>query len=148
MLSETYYYICKLDYLMTLFHFLVILQGTVAFGLVVTILMQRSEGGGLGVGGSPSGLMSARGAADFMTRMTSFLAILFVSLSVALAFVAAQQGTGGVIDDSFERLPVQAPEAPAEIAPQAPVAPAVDDPLAAAAAAAAASESDEDEAAQ
>ena len=36
--------------------------------LVGVILMQRSEGGGLGMGGSPSGLMSARGAADFMTR--------------------------------------------------------------------------------
>lgn len=128
---------------MGLFQFLVIVQGTIAFALVVTILMQRSEGGGLGVGGSPSGLMSARGAADFMTRMTAVLAILFITLSVSLAFVAAKQGTGGVIDSSFERAP--AAQAPAEIAPQAPVAPVADDPLAAAAAAAAASESDEEE---
>lgn len=124
---------------MGLFQFLIILQGTVAFGLVVTILMQRSEGGGLGVGGSPSGLMSARGAADFMTRLTSFLAILFISLSVALAFVAAKQSSGTAVDNSFERTPV---EAPAELAPtQDLIAPPVsDDPLEAAAAAAAASE--------
>lgn len=128
---------------MGLFQFLVIVQGTVAFALVVTILMQRSEGGGLGVGGSPSGMMSARGAADFMTRMTSVLAILFISLSVSLAFVAAKQGTGGAIDDSFERAPVE--QAPTELAPQAPVAPVADDPLAAAAAAAAASESGEED---
>lgn len=130
---------------MGLFQFLVILQGTVAFGLVVTILMQRSEGGGLGVGGSPSGLMSARGAADFMTRLTSFLAVLFISLSVALAFVAAKQSAGTAIDDSFERAPI---DAPAELAPtDNPIAPPVsDDPLeAAAAAAAAASEGSGDD---
>ncbi len=126
---------------MGLFQFLIILQGTVAFGLVVAILMQRSEGGGLGVGGSPSGLMSARGAADFMTRLTSFLAILFISLSVALAFVAAKQSSGSTIDDSFERT---APEPTSELAPtQNPIAPPTsDDPLEAAAAAAAASEED------
>ena len=43
----------------------------IAAALVGVILMQRSEGGGLGMGGSPSGLMSARGAADFLTRSTS-----------------------------------------------------------------------------
>lgn len=126
---------------MGLFQFLIILQGTVAFGLVVTILMQRSEGGGLGVGGSPSGLMSARGAADFMTRLTSFLAIMFISLSVALAFVAAKQSSGTPVDDSFERTPVEAPaEEASELAPaENPIAPPVsDDPLEAAAAAAAA----------
>lgn len=129
---------------MSLFQFLVILQGTVAFALVVTILMQRSEGGGLGVGGSPSGLMSARGAADFMTRLTSFLAILFVSLSVSLAFVAAKQSAGSAVDTSFERAEI---EAPADLTPIAPAAPVTDDPLAAAAAAAA-SESEGDNAAE
>lgn len=133
---------------MGLFNFLVILQGTIAFALVVTILMQRSEGGGLGVGGSPSGLMSARGAADFMTRSTTVLAILFISLSVGLAFVAAQQGSVSEIDDSFQRETVE--QSPTELAPQAPANPAAagapvsDDPLAAAAAAAA-NESAEDD---
>ncbi len=133
---------------MGLFHFLVIVQGTIAFALVVTILMQRSEGGGLGVGGSPSGLMSARGAADFMTRTTTVLAILFISLSVGLAFVAAQQGSVSEIDDSFQREAVE--QAPAELAPEAPVnpalpaAPATDDPLEAAAAAAASESEGED----
>ncbi len=52
--------------------------------------MQRSEGGGLGIGGggSPGGLMCARGAADFLTRMTKWLAVVFVVLSIALAAVA------------------------------------------------------------
>lgn len=109
---------------MGLFHFLIILQGIVAAALVGIILMQRSEGGGLGMGGgSPSGLMSARGAADFMTRTTTFLAITFVSLSVALAFVAAQQGGTSTLDESLERtqVPVTAPQvAPATEPAEAP----------------------------
>ena len=45
--------------------------------------MQRTEGGGLGVGGSSSGFMTARGAADFLTRATSILGGLFIILSIA-----------------------------------------------------------------
>ena len=56
-----------------MFTFLLIVQTLVAAALVGVILMQRSEGGGLGVGGSSSGLMTARGAADFLTRATAVL---------------------------------------------------------------------------
>jgi preprotein translocase subunit SecG len=88
-----------------LFTFLTVVQGIVAAALVGIILMQRSEGGGLGMGGggSPGGLMSARGAADFMTRTTAILAFLFVALSVVLAIVAV--GTTGTreIEDAFQR---------------------------------------------
>ena len=62
-----------------MFLFLTVLQAIVAALLVGVILMQKSEGGGLGVGGSPSGMMSARGAADLLTRTTAtVLAVLFV----------------------------------------------------------------------
>ena len=88
---------------MGLFHFLIVVQGIIAAALVGVILMQRSEGGGLGMGGSPSGLMSARGAADFMTRATTILATLFIGLAVALAFVAAQQGGSDGIDNTLKR---------------------------------------------
>ena len=67
---------------MSLFIFLTVLQALIAAALVGVILVQRSEGGGLGVGGSPSGLMSARGAANFLTRATTILATLFVAASV------------------------------------------------------------------
>ena len=51
-----------------MFLFLTVVQAIVAAALVGVILIQKSEGGGLGVGGgNPSGLMSARGAADFLT---------------------------------------------------------------------------------
>ena len=56
-----------------MFAFLLVVHALVAAVLVTVILMQRSEGGGLGVGGSSSGLMTARGAADFLTRATAIL---------------------------------------------------------------------------
>ena len=71
-----------------MFTFLLIVQTIVATALVGTILMQRSEGGGLGVGGSSSGFMTARGAADFLTRSTAVLGTIFVCLSIALAAIA------------------------------------------------------------
>ncbi len=90
---------------MSLFLFLTVVQAIVAFGLVCVVLMQRSEGGGLGIGGggSPGGLMSARGAADFLTRTTKWLAVLFVVLSIALAAVAIDATSGREIDDSLDR---------------------------------------------
>jgi preprotein translocase subunit SecG len=84
-----------------LFTFLLVVQAIVAAALVTVILMQRSEGGGLGMGGSPSGLMSARGAADFLTRATTVLATIFVSLSIILAVIAATQHRGATIDSSL-----------------------------------------------
>ncbi len=93
---------------MSLFLFLTVVQAIVAAALVGIILMQRSEGGGLGIGGSPSGMMSARGAADFLTRTTRFLAILFVILSIALAAVAVDATGGDEIQSTIDRTVVPA----------------------------------------
>ena len=95
---------------MSLFVFLTVVQAIVAAALVGVILMQRSEGGGLGIGGggSPGGLMSARGAADFLTRTTKILAIAFVALSILLAAVAVDATSGREIDDTFDRTVVPA----------------------------------------
>ena len=114
-----------------MFTFLLIVQTLVAAAMVAVILMQRSEGGGLGVGGSPTGLMSARGAADFLTRTTAILAVLFVVLSIALAGLAAVERAPTQIDPSLQRQgPARTPLAPA---PAAPGQPPVVDPLAGAA---------------
>lgn len=113
---------------MGLFHFLIVVQAVIAASLVGIILMQRSEGGGLGMGGSPSGLMSARGAADFLTRTTTILATLFILLSISLAFVAAREGGTGGIDDTLQRTEVPATQtAPAAGANAAPATPAAAD---------------------
>jgi preprotein translocase subunit SecG len=118
---------------MGIFHFLIVVQGIIAASLVGVVLMQRSEGGGLGMGGSPSGLMSARGAADFMTRLTTILATLFILLSISLAFVAAREGGTTNIDTTLERTQVPATQTAPAASPEAPAAdkaaPATEVPL-------------------
>lgn len=110
---------------MGLFHFLIVVQGIIAASLVGVILMQRSEGGGLG-GGSPAGLMSARGAADFLTRTTAILASAFVLLSITLAFVAAREGGPTAINETLKTTaPAKSDIAPV-IAPATGTAPAGD----------------------
>lgn len=96
-----------------MFTFLLVVQALIAATLVGVILMQQSEGGGLGMGGSPSGLMSARGAANFLTRATGILAVTFVGLSIALAVVATQRAAPSTIDTSLAKKPVPVVPAPA-----------------------------------
>jgi preprotein translocase subunit SecG len=103
-----------------MFKFLLIVQTLVAASLVGVILMQRSEGGGLGVGGSSSGFMTARGAADFLTRSTAILGGLFVVLSIVLAAIAGASREPAKIDTSLANqvapapAPAPSPQQPAE----------------------------------
>ena len=78
-----------------------------ALALVGVILLQRSEGGALGIGGGGSGggMMSSRGAANLLTRATAILATCFIATSVMLAILS-----GGV----------RAPSSVIETEPQAP----------------------------
>ncbi len=100
-----------------LYTFLLIVHAIIAAALVTVILMQRSEGGALGMGGSPSGLMSARGAADFLTRATTVLAIAFVAMCIGLAAYASfRAAPSSSIDTSLAR--------PASTAPAKPAVPA------------------------
>ena len=96
-----------------MFLFITVIQAIVGAALVGVILMQRSEGGGLGIGGSPSGMMSARGAADFLTRATKWLAVLFVALSILLAALAVAETDTGSLETTLDR----------NVAPAAPVDP-------------------------
>ena len=97
-----------------MFTFLLIVQTLVAATLVGTILMQRSEGGGLGVGGSSAGLMTARGAADFLTAM-------FIILSIALAGIAGVSRQAATVDTSLAK---EQPFQPVSQTPVQPTAPA------------------------
>ncbi len=108
-----------------MFTFLLVVHMIVAAVLVAVILMQRSEGGGLASGGNPAGLMSARGAADFLTRATAILATVFVILSIMLAALAARERAPTTVDTSLVGKT-------ADTSPEPAAAPA--DPLAAAAA--------------
>jgi preprotein translocase subunit SecG len=130
---------------MSLFLFLTVIQALVAAALVGVVLMQRSEGGGLGIGSSPGGAFGARGAADFLTRSTKWLAVAFVALSIVLAGLAVRESRVGGVTTTLERGapapakpdlladPVLAPaQGPAAAAPAegAPAAPAGEGPAA------------------
>jgi preprotein translocase subunit SecG len=113
-----------------MFKFLLVLQTLVAASLVAVILMQRSEGGGLGVSSSSAGLMTARGAADFLTRATAILGGMFITISILLASIAGVSRESTTVDTSLARpaQQQQAPAAPAtapagnETAPAVPLA--------------------------
>ena len=118
-----------------------VFQVFLAIGLIGVVLLQRSEGGGLGIGssGGMGSFMSVRGTANLLTRVTAILAALFMTTCLALALLATPRQTPRSIFDtpgSAQGLPgsqipasapVQAPadggSAPAPAA-QAPVAPA------------------------
>ncbi|MBV9527689.1 preprotein translocase subunit SecG [Sphingomonas sp.] len=101
-----------------MFAFLLIVQILIASSLVLVILMQRSEGGGLGVGGSSSGFMTARGAADFLTRSTSILGGAFIILSIVMAAIAGATRQAPTIDTSLGNSVTSPQTAPAQ--PQQP----------------------------
>lgn len=95
--------------------FLLVVHTLIAILLVGVILLQKSEGGGLGIGGGTGGgLMTARGAANLLTRLTTIFGGLFILTSILLAVLAA--GTSGPrkVDTSLARkpAPVSAPAAP------------------------------------
>lgn len=106
-----------------MFAFLLIVQSVVAISLIGVILMQRSEGGGLGVGGSSSGFMTARGAADFLTRSTAILGGTFIVLSIVMAAIAGATRQPVKIDTSLagkttQQQQQQAPVVPVPVQPQ------------------------------
>jgi preprotein translocase subunit SecG len=114
---------------MSLFIFLTIIQALIAAALVGVVLMQRSEGGGLGIGSSPGGAFGARGAADFMTRATKWLAVMFVLLSIVLAALAVREtsvsGVSSTLDRDVQGTPGGTPDLLADpVAPPAGTAPA------------------------
>ena len=97
---------------------LLVLHIIFAVMLVGAVLLQRSEGGALGIGGGTmGGLMSARGAATGITRLTGVLATCFIATSLTLAILAGNAKTGTSITD----VPAPAQTQPAE--PSTPVVP-------------------------
>ncbi len=70
---------------------LLVVHLMIASALVAVVLVQRSEGGALGIGGGGGGgFMSGRGAANAMTRLTAYLAAAFFASSIALTLIANQ----------------------------------------------------------
>jgi preprotein translocase subunit SecG len=96
---------------------LLIVHLFVTLALIGVVLIQRSEGGGLGIGSSQGmgSFMSGRGTANLLTRTTAILAAIFMALSLTLALM--NRGTTGVAGSLLANPP------PATTAPAAPPAP-------------------------
>ena len=129
---------------------LIVIHLMVVLALVGVVLLQRSEGGGLGIGGG-SGFMTARGAANALTRSTAILGAAFFATSLLLSILATygdkptdilnqvpatQSGSGGVLKQlGGKDIPAPAADAPAAPAAKTPADPAASAPAATAPAA-------------
>lgn len=80
---------------------LLVIYLMVVLALIGVVLIQRSEGGGLGIGGG-SGFMSARGTANALTRTTAILAALFFVLALGMGILARYQPNA---TDVLDRIP-------------------------------------------
>lgn len=97
----------------------------IAIALVGVILLQRSEGGALGIGGGGGGgLVTGRAAGNILTRATGILAAAFFATSLILAILANGHGKGESLLDEPADLPAASPTAPATSGEAAPAAPA------------------------
>jgi preprotein translocase subunit SecG len=96
----------------------------IAIGLVIVVLLQRSEGGGLGMGRA-DGFMSARGQANLLTRTTAILATIFFITSIALAILAGTHSKPSSFMEQGRPPAGQSapPAAPSTGTPPAPPAP-------------------------
>lgn len=121
---------------------LIVIHLLIVLVLVGLVLLQKSEGGGLGIGGG-SGFMTARGSANVLTRTTAILAGLFFLTSIILSVLGSQSrqprsildsaprpagqtapsGQGGGILDQLNQLRPQQPAGPAPQPDQGPQAP-------------------------
>ena len=110
---------------------LLVIHLIVALALIGAVLLQRSEGGALGIGSGGGGggnLFSARGVGNALTRTTAILAVCFFITSIGLTLIAVRGvGSGGSL---FEGAATPAGQAPANgetggsVLPQLPAAPA------------------------
>ena len=106
---------------------LLIIHMLIALGLVGAVLLQRSEGGALGIGGGGAGggaMFSSRGAGNVLTRATAGLAAAFFVTSIALTILARENRAPGSVFDGVQTEGQGAPQDPGVVLPRLPDAPA------------------------
>lgn len=108
----------------------------ISIALTAVVLLQRSEGGALGMGGGPSGFMTARGAGNLLTKTTWGLAIAFFVCAIGLTIAGNfERRSGSIVDSqavrdlSIDPTQQQAPSAaaPATATPEQPAQPTFED---------------------
>ena len=104
----------------------------IAIALVAIVLLQRSEGGALGIGGGggAGGFMSGRGTANLLTRTTAILAAAFFVTSITLNLLSRGGGEeGSILDTTRSESPARPADAPGPLPAMAPpVSPAPQTP--------------------
>ena len=92
---------------------LLVIHLFVALGLIGLVLMQRSEGGALGIGGSggAGSLFSARGVGNALTRATAILAVVFFLTSISLTLIAKHSGPVSIFEQPGSQPGEQQPPA-------------------------------------
>jgi preprotein translocase subunit SecG len=122
---------------------LLVVESIVSVLLIIVVLLQRSEGGALGMGGGPSGFMTARGAGDLLTRTTWILGGVFFALALTLTLLSGRDKAGASVVDRLkvdainpatlpqpqQQAPAQQPGAPAQPSPFQAPAPTVHNPF-------------------
>lgn len=92
---------------------LLVLNIILAIVLVLLVLMQRSEGGALGIGVSQENMMFSKSAGNFMTKATAVIATLFIICSLALTIVSRSElTTSGSVLDAVEEKNQDTPSIP------------------------------------
>src|SRR5215475_16096221 len=91
---------------------LIVIHLMVVLALVAVVLIQRSEGGGLGIGGGSGGFMTGRGQANLLTRTTAILAGGFFLTSLLLSLLAGYSGTSTSVLDQIHQPAAPSPAAP------------------------------------
>ena len=83
-------------------NFFLITNVIIAILLVIVILLQRSEGGALGLGVSQDSFISSRSAGNFLTRTTSILAALFIITSISLTVISKEKFSSTSVLEKIE----------------------------------------------
>ena len=95
---------------------ILIIHVILAICIILAVLMQKSEGGGLGIGGSSSsgGFMTARGTANFMTKLTAFLGGCFFLTSIILALLSSNNAPSiaNEVNKEIEKSTTKKPSVP------------------------------------
>lgn len=86
---------------------LLVILIVIAIAMIGLVLLQRSEGGALGIGGGPGAMFSARGSANLLTRVTAVLAALFMILSLVLAVLSGEWADRDSVLDTVDETPLE-----------------------------------------
>ena len=94
-------------------NFILVLNVILAILLVIVILLQKSEGGALGIGASQESFISSRSAGNLLTKITAIIATLFIITSISLTIIAQEEiSTSSVLEKIEEKQESSEPEIP------------------------------------